>query len=388
MASLPSFVSAIISERAEIARRLKRSIPQLTLLGQDHLDLAHFGLRLSPVKARRENPLSPSEENDSTIESWFVDVLAKESAAITNASKRVGPEVAAAVRTIALGEGRLIVTGMGKMGCVARKAAGTFSSTGTPALFLDPADAIHGGLGIVAAGDVVLAISNSGETSELLDVLPSMLRLKLPVIAVTGNVDSSLARLSTIVIDAGVESEADPDSLAPTNSSTVALACCDALAVALMRLRGFTKEDFAIFHPGGHLGRKLLLKVSDLMHSGDEVPTIISSTSLGDAIGKISEKKMGCVLVKCDADRLVGILTDGDVRRTFSMTADSNQNPLGELVSLYMTQSPSAIRPEELAAVALNVMESKQITALPVVNDDDTIAGVIHMHDLIRSGLA
>jgi len=219
-------------------------------------------------------------------------------------------------------------------------------------------------------------------------VLPSILRLKLPVISITGNVESSLARLSTIVIDASVEFEADPDSLAPTNSSTVALACCDALAVALMRLRGFTKEDFAIFHPGGHLGRKLLLKVGDLMRCGDEVPTINDSTTLGDAVGKISEKNMGCVLVESDAGQLVGILTDGDVRRTFAMTADSNQNPLGESVSLYMTESPSSIEASELAAVALNMMESKQITALPVVNDDQAITGIIHMHDLIRSGLA
>ena len=332
--------------------------------------------------------MADSEKNDSTIKSWFAEVLTSESAAISKAADRVGAEVARAVRSIAAAEGRLIVTGMGKMGCIARKAAGTFSSTGTPAIFLDPADAIHGGLGIVCQGDVVLAISNSGETSELLNVLPSMLRLKLPVIAITGNVDSSLAKLSSIVINASVDCEADPDSIAPTNSSTVALACCDGLAVALMRLRGFTKEDFAIFHPGGHLGRKLLLKVSDLMHAGEQVPTISASETLGDAIQMISAKSMGCVLVKDKSEQLAGILTDGDVRRTFAMTADSNENPLAKSVTQYMTCGPASIDKDELAAVALNLMEDKQITVLPVVVPVGQVVGIIHLHDLIRSGLA
>ena len=332
--------------------------------------------------------MADSEKSDSTIQSWFAEVLAKESAAIDQAAARVGGEVAAAVKAIANAEGRLIVTGMGKMGCIARKAAGTFSSTGTPAIFLDPADAMHGGLGIVGKGDTVLAISNSGETSELLNVLPSMLRLKLPVIAITGKVDSSLARLSSIVIDTSVDSEADPDSLAPTNSSTVALACCDALAVSLMRLRGFTKEDFAIFHPGGHLGRKLLLRVNDLMRVGEEVPTIDADHDLGDAIRMISEKKIGCVLIEDEHRRLSGILTDGDVRRTFTLTAKASENPLTDQVTRHMTQDPASITQDELAAVALNLMQSRQITVLLVVDKASAIVGVIHMHDLIRSGLA
>ena len=315
-------------------------------------------------------------------------MLASESAAIEVASKRAGSEIADAVRAIAGCEGKLVVTGMGKMGCIARKAAGTFSSTGTPAIFLDPADAIHGSLGIVGSSDVVLAISNSGETSELLNLLPSILRMRLPIIAVTGKADSSLARQASIVIDASVESEADPDSLAPTNSSTVALACCDGLAVALIRLRGFTKEDFAIFHPGGHLGRRLLLKVSDLMHTGDAIPAVANDCTLGDAMQTISIKKMGTALVRDDSGRLIGLLTDGDVRRTFAKTADSSQNPLSEMVGLFMTQDPASIGVNELAAVALNLMESRQITVLPVVDDQHHILGIIHMHDLIRSGLA
>jgi arabinose-5-phosphate isomerase len=331
---------------------------------------------------------SPAEETDSTIEAWFTDVLKSESTAIESAAGRVGCEVAESVRTIAASKGRLIVTGMGKMGCIARKAAGTFSSTGTPAIFLDPADALHGGLGIVGHADVVLAISNSGETTELLELLPFMLRKKLPIIAITGNVTSSLARQSTTVIDASVDTEADPDSLAPTNSSTVALACCDGLAVTVMRLRGFTKEQFAIFHPGGHLGRKLLLQVKDLMHRGEKVPVVDVSCSLGEAVTMISQKKMGTVLVQNEDSCLEGILTDGDVRRIFESTANQEANPLGESVATFMIKKPASIQIDTLAAVALNLMEQRQITVLPVLNAEQKIAGIIHMHDLIRGGLA
>ena len=332
--------------------------------------------------------LNHSEQTDSTIQSWFRDVLNSESSAISEAAQRSGEEVAQAVQMIASCNGRLIVTGMGKMGCIARKAAGTFSSTGTPAIFLDPADAIHGGLGIVREDDVVLAISNSGETSELLALVPFLVRQKLPIIAVTGGLKSSLARHATIVIDSSVATEADPDSLAPTNSSTVALACCDGLAVALIRLRGFTKEEFAIFHPGGDLGRKLLLKVSDLMHGDEEVPVVTEGCSLGEAVKMISQKKMGTVLIGDHAGSLKGILTDGDVRRIFETTADSQSNPLSEPVLSFMTSEPSSVHFGDLGASALNKMESLQITVLPVLNDDRKIVGIIHMHDLIRGGLA
>jgi len=230
----------------------------------------------------------------------------------------------------------LIVTGMGKMGCIARKAAGTFSSTGTPAIFLDPADAIHGGLGIVRKGDVVLALSNSGETSELLELLPFIVRQKLPIIAITGGATSSLAR----------------------------------------------------FHPGGNLGRKLLLKVSDLMHHGDAVPIVGDDCSLGEAVKMISQKNMGTVLVRGDNGCLGGILTDGDVRRIFESTADSQANPLGNPAKTFMTSDPTVAKADELAATALNKMESLQITVLPVLDSKQKIVGIIHMHDLIRGGLA
>ena len=277
---------------------------------------------------------------------------------------------------------------MGKMGCIARKAAGTFSSTGTPAIFLDPADALHGGLGVVAENDVVVAISNSGETKELLDLLPYFARQKLPIIAITGNVDSSLARQANHIIDASVEKEADPDSLAPTNSSSVALACCDGLAVALMKLRGFSKDQFAIFHPGGYLGRKLLIMAKELMHSGDRIPQVTEHASLADAIRMISEKQMGTVVVTDNDGLLSGILTDGDVRRVFQSTADTNINPLADLVTNFMTRQPASIGIELMAAEALSQMEEKQITVLPVVDQQQRVVGIIHMHDLIRSGLA
>lgn len=328
-------------------------------------------------------------ESDSTIISWFEDVLHREAAAIEQAARRCNADsnIADAVRLVANCNGRLIVAGMGKMGCIARKAAGTFSSTGTPAIFLDPADAAHGGLGVVTTNDIVLAISNSGETKEVLDLIPFLLRHRVPLIALTGNLDSSLAKQANLVIDARIDAEADPDSLAPTNSSTVALACCDGLAVALMRLRGFTKEQFAIFHPGGHLGRKLLLKVRDLMHSGEQLPVLDSSVTLGQAITRISQKQRGAVLIQNANRELAGVLTDGDVRRIFERTANSNLNPLKDSITQFMTTDPTCIDADDLAAVALNLMEEKQISVLPVLDSSARIVGIVHLHDLIRSGL-
>ena len=315
-------------------------------------------------------------------------MLLQESTAISAAADRAGIEIAKAVRLAQNIKGRMVVSGMGKMGCIARKAAGTFSSTGTPAIFLDPADALHGGLGMVTADDVVLALSNSGETAELLELIPFFKRHRVAILAITGNPESSLAQRADIVIDASVEREADPDSLAPTTSSTVALACCDGLAVALMRLRGFTKEQFAIFHPGGHIGRKLLLTVRELMHSGEAVPCVPDTVTLGDAIRMISTKEMGTVLIDDGNEMLRGILTDGDVRRVFEATAERAANPLNDSVKQFMTANPTSVSVDAIAAQALAVMEERQITALPVVDQDNRIQGIIHMHDLIRSGLA
>ncbi len=314
-------------------------------------------------------------------------MLRHESAAIEAAAVRSGPEIAQAVSQLASVEGHVVVTGMGKMGCIARKAAATFSSTGTPAIFLDPADAMHGSLGTVTPGSVLLALSNSGETREVLDLLPFMLRHGVSIIAVTGSVESSLARHANLAIDASVTREADPESIAPTSSSTLALAICDALAVTLMRMRGFSKEQFAIFHPGGYLGKKLLLKVHDLMHAGDRIPLIASDATLGSAIATISQKGLGCVFV-CDGTQLLGVITDGDVRRTFEKTADNNDNPLMRPADEFMSRSPATIQSTDLAAAALELMEQQQITVLPVLDDANEVVGVVHLHDLIRSGLA
>ncbi len=325
---------------------------------------------------------------DSTLCDWFREVLVREAEAIRAAAQRCDSRVARAVRVLEAAQGHVVVTGMGKMGCVARKAAATLSSTGTPAIFLDPADAMHGSLGMVVSGSVLLALSNSGETREVLDLLPFMLRQKVATIAVTGSPGSALARHADVVLDSSVTSEADPDSIAPTSSSTVALAICDALAVTLMRLRGFTKEQFAIFHPGGHLGKKLLLKVTDVMHTQAKVPSVAGECSLGQAIATISEKNLGCVFVCDDQGTLEGIITDGDVRRTFAATASSSDNPLVRPSREFMTSSPATVAADELAAVAINVMEEKQISVLPVVGARKRIVGVVHLHDLIRSGLA
>ncbi|HMO93721.1 MAG TPA: KpsF/GutQ family sugar-phosphate isomerase [Pirellulaceae bacterium] len=279
--------------------------------------------------------------------------------------------------------GRVVVTGMGKMGAIARKCAATFSSTGTPAIFMHPAEAMHGDLGIVTSGDVLLVLSYSGQTDEVNKIIPYMRRHGIPVIAVTGNVDSPLAQHAQVILNVQVAKEADPIALAPTCSTTVSLAVCDALAVALMRIRGFTREQFAIYHPGGSLGRKLLLTVADLMITGDNLPIVGPSTALRDAILEISRKKLGAVFITDKDARLLGILTDGDLRRTLR----NSSNPLQDPIERLMTQNPSAIHDDALAAEALRVMETKSITILPVVAETKLI-GAIHIHHLIQAGLA
>ncbi len=320
----------------------------------------------------------------------FRGVLRAEAAAIEAGANRLGPEVDQAVELLRNNKGRVILTGLGKAGFVARKAAATFCSTGTPANFLHPTEALHGDIGIVNPDDLLIAISNSGETEEVLALLPFVARFGIPVIAITGKTSSSLARRSAVVIDAGVESEADPISVAPTSSTTLAMAICDALAVALMTNRGFTREQFAIFHPGGSLGRKLLLRVTDLMRTGDKVPVISSDQGLQEAIETISAKRMGAVFVVDSASRVVGILTDGDVRRWYQRTSASQSAPPVHPVSVSsaMTPSPKSVPASALAAEALKLMEDSQITVLAVVDPSQELVGAIHLHDLIRAGLA
>jgi arabinose-5-phosphate isomerase len=273
---------------------------------------------------------------------------------------------------------------MGKMGWVGRKAAATFCSTGTPSLFLHPSEAMHGDLGIVANDDLIVALSNSGETEELLALLPYIKRQGLGLIALTGKPQSMLARQANLVIDISVSAEADTISDAPTASTTAAMAMCDALAVALMQARGFNRDQFAIFHPGGYLGRKMLLTTADLMHRGERLPKIHRRMPLREAILVISQKALGCGFVVDESDHLCGILTDGDLRRIFA----AHENPLTDSVELHYKPNPHRVAGELLAAETLRLMEQHSIAVVPVVDDDLVLIGAIHLHDLLRAGLA
>ena len=329
-------------------------------------------------------------QNESEVSTVISAVLRQEAAAISAAAERIDSSVSEAIELLASCQGRVIVTGMGKMGCIARKAAATFCSTGTPAIFLHPGEAIHGDLGIVTQNDVLVLLSKSGQTRELCELLPHVVRMGVPIIGLIGDPNSPLAGRCSVVVDTSVESEADPISVAPTSSTTVALAMSDALAVALMQQRGFTKEQFAIFHPGGNLGGKLLIQVGDLMRTGDEVPTANTDDTLQVGIDTISAKGLGAVFVVSQSNEVLGVLTDGDLRRLIQQTVgsqESQSNPLTDTISSHMTSDPKSIQLGALAAEALRLMEDNGITILPVVKEKQLV-GVIHLHDLIRAGLA
>ncbi|MCH2181646.1 MAG: KpsF/GutQ family sugar-phosphate isomerase [Mariniblastus sp.] len=329
------------------------------------------------------NPASNPIPDRSTRD-LIQDVLRAESAAIERIAGRLDERVEQAVDLLLQCRGRTIVTGMGKMGYIARKAAATFCSTGTPAVFLHPGEAAHGDLGMVSRGDVLLALSKSGETAEVNAILPYMHRFDIPVISLTGCPASELASRSQIAIDVSVPSEADTIELAPTSSSTVALAMCDALAVALMQRRGFTREQFALFHPGGNLGRRLLATVEHFMHAGQDLPTVARQDPLRKVIVTMSQKRLGAALVIGEDKELLGLLTDGDLRRTFERCPA----PLDESVADWMTVQPQTIGTESLAVDAIKLMEAKKITSLPVVDPQGQLIGLVHLHDLIRAGLA
>lgn len=279
--------------------------------------------------------------------------------------------------------GRVVLTGMGKSGFIARKIAATLASTGSPALFLHPAEGVHGDLGMVVRGDVVVAVSNSGETEEMIQLLPAFKRLGVELVSLVGNPQSTLARESDVVLDVGVAEEACPLNLAPTASTTAALAMGDALAVALLERRGIRAEDFAVIHPGGTLGRKLLLKVEDLMHRGDEVPRVRQDRTMREAIPVISGKRLGMTAVTDAEGRLTGIITDGDLRRALQRWPDLLDRPVHEV----MTRRPKCIGTSELAAKAVQVMEQHAITSLLIVDGAGRPEGVIHLHDLLRAGV-
>lgn len=278
--------------------------------------------------------------------------------------------------------GKVVVMGMGKSGHIGRKMAATFASTGTPAFFVHPGEASHGDLGMVTAQDIVIAISNSGESNEILALIPVLKRLNVPLISMTGRPESSMAKAADIHLCIHVPKEACPLGLAPTTSTTATLVMGDALAVALLQARGFTAEDFALSHPGGALGRKLLLRVNDIMHTGEEIPRVSKTASLRDALLEITRKNLGMTVI-CDDDmNIAGIFTDGDLRRVFDMGVDLHNLNIKDV----MTSGGIRVRPALLAVDALNLMQSRHITSV-LVADGDQLRGVVHMHDLLRAGV-
>jgi len=310
-------------------------------------------------------------------------VLTIEAEAIRALGERLDQSFVRALDVLQACRGRVVLTGMGKSGFIARKIAATLASTGSPALFLHPAEGVHGDLGMVVRGDVVVAVSNSGETEELIQLLPAFKRLDVGLISLVGNPQSTLARESDVVLDVGVAEEACPMNLAPTASTTAALAMGDALAVALLERRGIRAEDFAVVHPGGTLGRKLLLKVENLMHRGDEVPRVSQDVAMREAIPVISGKRLGMAAVTDAEGRLTGIITDGDLRRALQRWPDLLERP----VHAVMSRRPKCIGKSELAAKAVQVMEQHAITSLLIVDSADLVEGVIHLHDLLRAGV-
>ena len=314
------------------------------------------------------------------------NVLKMEAGAILELVPRINGQFTAAVEMILACPGRTVITGMGKSGIIGRKMAATLASTGTPSFYLHPAEGIHGDLGMVTAEDVVIALSNSGETGEILHILPSLRRIGAKVIAMVGNPNSSLGKNADVVLDVGVSKEACPLGLAPTSSTTAALAFGDALAVALLSKRKFTADQFAVFHPGGSLGRKLLMTVADVMHAGDENPLVKGDMKVQDALFIITDKGLGAVSVVDAENKMIGVLTDGDIRRGLSQGFSFLTRPVTEL----MTKAPKTITQDKLAAEALHLMESNKprpITVLPVIDADKHVIGLLHMTDLVRQGV-
>lgn len=311
------------------------------------------------------------------------EVVRIELAAIALLEERINNQFERAVTMIASGTGRVIITGMGKSGLIARKIVATMNSTGTPAIFLHPTDAIHGDLGIVSKDDIVIMISKSGDTAELYQLIPLFKRIGTRLIAMVGNPNSRLARSAEVVLNIDVKEEACPHDLAPTSSTTVTLVLGDALAVALLEQRNFTREDFAMFHPGGSLGKRLLLRTEEMMITGEGVPVVKRSVGLKDAIIVMTSKRLGATCVVNEDGSLAGIITDGDLRRLLQKTTD-----VGSLIAeQIMTPNPHTITADLLAATALREMEQYNITQLVVVDDRHKPIGVIHLHDLVKAGL-
>lgn len=312
-------------------------------------------------------------------------VLSGESAAISKVSDSLGDEFCEAVELILSSRGKVIVTGMGKSALIARKVSATMASTGTLAVFLHASDALHGDLGMVGEDDVVLALSKSGETQELSMMLPSIRKIGAKLISFVGRMNSALARHSHVAIEVKVDQEACPLDLAPTASTTAMLALGDALAITLMKCKGFQPESFALYHPGGSLGKRLLLTVSDLMHAGEECPVLGADATIDEVLLQLTSKKMGAVNIADDEMRLIGIITDGDLRRALRHREKFFAFKAGDI----MTSAPVVAYPEMMAVEAVTLMEDRpsQIMVLPVVNDQRKVVGILRLHDIVRAGL-
>ena len=312
-----------------------------------------------------------------------VAVIETEAAAAAAMAVRIDDNFVHACELMLACQGRIVVIGMGKSGHIGSKIAATLASTGSPAFFVHPGEASHGDLGMITPKDVVMSFSNSGETEEILTILPLIKRLGVPLIALTGNPASTLGKAADVHIDISVEHEACPLGLAPTSSTTVSLVMGDALAVAMLEHRGFTAEDFARSHPGGRLGRRLLLLIRDIMHGGDEVPSVADDVLLVDALMEMSRKGLGMTAVIDQQGHVAGIFTDGDLRRAVDQGVDIYHARVGEL----MTRDGRTVGPDELAAEALRLMETYKINALLVVGENQELVGALNMHDLLRAGV-
>lgn len=311
-------------------------------------------------------------------------VLKTEAEAISGLIEKLNSDFEKAVDIIYQCKGRVVVTGMGKSGLVGKKIAATLASTGTPAFFLHPAEAIHGDLGMVTSDDVVIAISNSGETNELVSLIPFLKRFDVGLITMTGNPDSAISATADLNLDVSVREEACPFGVVPTASTTAAMAMGDAIAVALLIKRGYREEDFAFLHPGGSLGKKLFVKVKDLMHSGNALPVVPPSISMIKAVMEISSKRLGLTIVADDDQKILGIVTDGDVRRGIERWDKTLFDMKAEDV---MSRNPKTISEDELAAKALSIMENHSITALVVPDEEGRAKGIIHLHDILKQGI-
>ena len=321
--------------------------------------------------------------NDQKLRELGLAVIRVEADSIYALAEQINDAFVSACKLLFVCKGRVVVIGMGKSGHIAGKIAATLASTGTPAFFVHPGEASHGDLGMITRHDVVLALSNSGETEEIIRILPLIKRLGVPLIAMTGNPASTLSSISTVHLNVAVEQEACPLGLAPTSSTTAALVMGDALAVSLLDARGFTRDDFALSHPGGSLGRRLLLRVSDIMHCNDDMPSVSATALIGSALLEMTEKKLGMTAIVDENNQVIGIYTDGDLRRTLARNINFQNTTISEV----MTPNCTVITANILAAEAMQIMEQKKINALIVVDVNNIAVGALNMHDLIKAGI-